>query len=266
MTQNQDVKDATMLAENIEEIEKEFDTDNSKKKFPLQKPIIIALCIFVVALIGYFVLLLNTPTIEGTWLHESEDGNKYYYTIKETKTGYTLDVSLGTIYWPGFCSVDYSGEKKALNISNKAESTIYEDAVFGKYTYEISGNRFSENATLILTDKDGKKVNLKKVKEPVISDYVKPYEDSKINQNLIGTWRNYNDMYNTETKVTFEENGVLTWDYYGIEQQKFYYTIEDSVVLAKLFANEEYEYQIDFQIKENGVLIDGLLFTKVNDK
>ncbi|MBQ8538683.1 MAG: hypothetical protein IJ433_03430, partial [Ruminococcus sp.] len=53
-------------------------TVKAKKKFPLQVPIIIGICILLVAVVAYFAISIFTPTVEGTWLYESEDGYSFY--------------------------------------------------------------------------------------------------------------------------------------------------------------------------------------------
>lgn len=264
MTQNIDVFEPTAVDENIEETV-DFATEENKK-FPLQKTIIISLCIFVAALIGYFTLFLCTPTVEGTWMLEAEDGNKYYYTITETKDGYDLDVSLGTIGWPGKCIVDSKQKEPKINIDLSLGEAIYDGGIYGAYTYDISGGRFSKNSTMTLVGANGNKFTLKKTERPAMASYTEPFEGFKPNQALLGTWKVDLGM-GQNFEITFSEDGVLSMYYYnGVVYENYFYKVEDSVVLRRAYASEKYEDQLDFQITDDGLVFMNILWTKVVNK
>jgi len=267
MTYNNDIKEATMVADNIEETlldaeENIAENDNAKKKFPLQKTIIIAACILIAAVIGYFAIFISTPTIEGTWLYETEDGLKLYYTIEKVDKKYTLDASAGTMGWRGICELGRNEKNRLIDINLYREGTLIEGSPYGIYTYDVSGNRFSKDAVLTLTDEEGKSIKLNKATKPQMIDYMQPYENYKTKQELLGTWVQTN-IFGQTYKATFNSDGTFCVDFSdGVQYEQYYYTIEDSVVIMKIFADEVIEQQLDFYMTEDGLVLNNQLWTK----
>ena len=191
-------------------------TEPAKKKFPLQVPVIIALCLVAAALIGYFVysaFFLREP--EGvTWSTEIE-GITYYLDFN---TDNTFKAHIGSIEVDGTYHKSKNQPKQDLTGATVDESqkvdTISLDYQIAYFVpgysaeYEITGSRILGNQVFHGTYGQGLDFTMQQAKwqKP---DIEKP-ADLQIDENLVGTWVfNYSgeDIY----KLTFDKDGNMSF-------------------------------------------------------
>lgn len=243
----------------VEQTEKET---KSKKKCPIQKTIIIAACLVFGALLTYLALALMIPSVEGTWLHKSQDGYEVYYTIDKTKDGYVLDVSFGTTHYSGGCDVTKTDSGITVTLITKI-GQLYPDAPYGEYTYKISGNKLFKNATIELTDANGNVISLSQSKKTDISDYLKPYDDFKVNEKLVGEWMVDNSMYGMDPIVlTFNEDGTMILDVYGMQKEHYYYSPQEKTIKFSIYMGEQIENEMEYQFVEGNLVFLDTLWTR----
>ena len=191
-------------------------TEPAKKKFPLQVPVIIALCLVAAALIGYFVysaFFLREP--EGvTWSTEIE-GITYYLDFN---TDNTFKAHIGSIEVDGTYHKSKNQPKQDLTGATVDESqkvdTISLDYQIAYFVpgyaaeYEITGSRILGNQVFHGTYGQGLDFTMQQAKwqKP---DIDKP-ADLQIDEDLVGTWVfNYSgeDIY----KLTFDKDGNMSF-------------------------------------------------------
>lgn len=195
------------VSEEIPAEESEIEPKPEKKRFPLQKPVIIALCIVLVALLGYLVytgFLLKEP--EGvTWATEINDVTYYIeFNSDGTYNGY-----FGSVEMTG----NYTKEKGQQSEAATSDEAVNSLALDGEYTYfypgipftyEITGSRLLGNQEIKFSygsdfsfsfyQSSRKKVDLELPK------------DFQPDDALVGTWvLNYADQ--ELTRITFNADG-----------------------------------------------------------
>lgn len=208
--------DAAGEIEPAQEIASEEAAEPAKKKFPLQVPVIIALCLVAAALIGYFVysaFFLREP--EGvTWAAEIE-GITYYLDFN---TDNTFKAHIGSIEVDGTYHKSKNQPKQDLTGATVDETqkvdTISLDFQIAYFVpgyaaeYEITGSRILGNQVFHGTYGQGLEFTMQQAKwqKPEIE---KP-ADLQIDEDLVGTWVfNYSgeDIY----KLTFDKDGNMSF-------------------------------------------------------
>ena len=191
--------------------------------------------------------------IEGTWLHELEDGRKYYYTFTGDDSG-TLEIAFGATIYTG----KYDLEDGEINITiDKGEA--YAENFVGKYGISISNKNGIEY--IALTDIANEETKLYKHQQPQPSDYITPSEDFAENKALTGTWKiTYEEM--GDMKLTFNSDGTMVLDMFGAEKNYGVYTVTDTVVTISFYQKERYDYNEEYSIKDGKLNILGTTFTK----
>lgn len=228
-----------------------------KKKFPLQLPIIIAACILVGALVAYFLINFFTPTVEGTWLYESEEGYSFYYTFDENAQGNTLDMSIGTVHFPG------TYEAFADETANSISISVYAGYIYGDYTYELSGNRLSGNRTLTLIGSDGTTVTLPEAKRPKDKDYIVPDENFKKVDAIVGEWEFEYEEYGASLKLTVNADGTLVYDQFGYQQLHCVYIADDSTITLSFFETETISQEEEYYFEGDDLVFLGVKWSRV---
>ena len=231
-------------AEDTDSIEASEEQEKpAKKKFFLQIPVIIALCIVVAALLGYFVFvgfLLKEP--EGvTWSSENE-GTTYYY---EFKNDGTFQANVGSI------------EINSTYQKTKSEDgdTITVGTTFGNFyanapaTYTVSGSRILGNQTLDATYGEGYDFSL-------IQDSKKIYmpdlpEDFTVDEKLVGTWL-FKYMGYDIYKVTFDKKGYMSLEFVqdGVKYNGVY-TVDDSTINFTYCLTENVAVPTEYSITDD---------------
>jgi hypothetical protein len=191
---------AETLPENIESEIEQLDNEGKKKSFPLQKPVIIAACILLVALLGYFLYVgffLKTP--EGVTWSQELDGATYYFEFKD---GGALKAYVGSI------EIDSTYQKEKTDSGNTLTvgTNICNFYAGNPATYTISGSRILGNQVLNYSYGEGNDfaLNQSSRKEATL-DLPK---DFTANEDLLGTWVFQYFGYDIY-KVTFNDNGSI---------------------------------------------------------
>ncbi len=174
--------------------------EEQKKRFPLQIPVIVAACILVVALLGYFLFtgfILKEP--EGVTWSTEVDGATYYFEFKNNNVfkAYVGSVEIDSTY-----QKTKSDSGNTLTVGTNV-GNFYSGS---PATYKITGSRILGNQVMEYSYGEGydfsvKQASRKEVNLDLPKDFV-PDND------IIGTWvfRYYGyDIY----KVTFNDNGSM---------------------------------------------------------
>lgn len=227
----------------------------AKKKFPLQAPIIIALFLVIGAVIAYFALSLFIPTVEGCWLYE-ENGVKDYYIIESDGDSYSLKLRRGSSYTPGMCTVTNSedGDIIAMNLASGQMMSC---------NYKVEGNRLFGERTLTFFNEEGLNVVMKATDEPTLSDLVKPYENFKTDEKILGDWELDYGM-GQKANLTFDEDGVMTLDEFGTKVTEAMYTVDGENIKTKMYVDKEYEEPLPYQVTDKGLVFLNVLWTRPN--
>lgn len=228
-----------------------------KKKFPIQVPIIIAACILVGALVGYFLISFFTPTVEGTWLYESEEGYSFYYTLDETSQGGTLDMSIGTVHFPGTYEANVDETSSSISIS------VYAGYIYGDYTYTLTGNRLSGNRVLTLAGSDGTTITLSEAKRPKDKDYILPDENFEKIDALVGEWEFEYEEYGASLKLTINDDGTLIYDQFGYQELHCVYIADDSTITLSFFETETISQEEEYYFEGDDLVFLGVKWSKV---
>lgn len=188
------------LPENIESEMEQLDNEQQKKPFPLQKPVIIAACILLVALLGYFLYVgffLKTP--EGVTWSQELDGATYYFEFKDDGA---LKVYVGSV------EIDSTYQKAKTDNGNTLTigSNICNFYAGTPATYTISGSRILGNQVLNYSYGEGNDFSLNQSsRKEVVLDLPKDFTPD---ENLLGTWVFQYFGYDIY-KVTFNDNGSI---------------------------------------------------------
>ncbi len=237
----------------------EFDSKPKKKKFPLQVPIIISACIVAVALVGCILFSLFVPTVEGTWLYQTEDGFSFYYTFDESPKGTECEMVVGTIHFPGTYTLSEADSAKTMNIS------VYAGYIYGNYTYEVQGNRLFGHRVLNLVGEDGTTITLDQAKKPKDSDYIEPDKDFKEVEAITGEWEFFYEEYNASLKLTINDDGTLIYDQFGYQELHCVYSADDSKVNLSFFETELIEQEEEYYFDGDQLIFLGLNWTRVGE-
>ncbi len=250
-----DIKEA--VEETVQDVE---NTQTPKKKFPIYIPVIIAACIVVLALVGYFAVNLFVPTIEGTWKYVSEEDNlEFFYTFDETAEGTVCEMSIGSIHFPGIYELSEAEEAKTVSIS------VYAGYIYGNYTYQVEGNKLFGERVLTLTGDDGSTMTLTQAKQPKDTDYIVPDENFKEVEALTGEWEYYYPEYDAAMKLTINDDGTMIYDQFGYQELHCVYTADDSVIKLSFFETEIIAQEEEYYFDNDQLIFLGLNWTRVGD-
>ncbi len=231
----------------------------SKKRKKNHKMIYILSCAIaavVFALVAFFVFFDSTQSsLEYTWLHKSQDGNDYYYTFTETSDGGKLEISIGTDYFK--CTYDI-GDNDTITTSY-ANSEVYSDNLIGEYEYSIS----EENGEDVLTLKslDGSSQKLTKVDRPEDTDYLKPYENFKVDKDIVGKWEIKYSM--GSLKLDINDDGTMVLNLLDTEYQHYVYTVTNQTLKMSLFKDQLIEFEEPYQLTDGKLTFLGIPWDKV---
>ncbi len=242
------------------DIEKTVETSNNKVK--IQTPIMIAACILVVAVLGFFCFkLFFSNSLVGTWViktdasaDEAEENNDavIYYTFNEDNTA-SLNVGSMEVrgnWW-------YADENGATTDQATDTITISISYFFnGTFQYELNGNAFTgRNLTLKSGEDSSYDFESRNLTDPGL----KPDEDFKVDEKLVGEWQN------EETKIsyTFNADGSCRINEMDTLIIDGVYSAEKGKIDIKYIAQEESNTSIEYVLKDSKLTISGLEFEKV---
>lgn len=242
--------------ESVPEEEVQILSETEKKPLGLQKPILIACCIFLAAVIAFGGLMvynkLFNPGVEGVWVlaeqasmdeaKSSGNGVTYFTFDKDGKASMTI----GSMTVVGDWSYSETDAEVEVAISYFFSGT---------FTAEVEGNIFT-GRTLSLTDDSG---SYDFVSSSIPEMYPKTDKDAKTDSKLTGVWSN-SDSGNV---YTFNEDGTCVIEQASILTINGRYSVKDGTVTVSYIANEEVETAMTYEINDDGTItIDSLVYTK----
>jgi len=258
LLESDDNKDSDEYVAQFSDIEYELEQVEPvkvKKKFPLQASIVVALFLVIGAVIAYFALSLFIPTVEGCWLYE-QDGMKSYYIIESEGDKYSLKVRSGSTYVPGECVISNT-EGNDILAMNLASGQMMSS------NYKVEGNRLFGERTLTLFNEEGLNIVLKAADEPELSDLLKPYENFKTSEKILGEWELDYGM-GQKAHLTFDEDGVMTLDEFGTKVTEGMYTVDGKNIKTKLYIDKEYEEALPYEVTDKGLVFLNVLWSRPN--
>lgn len=224
----------------------------SKKKPFLQVPVIIALCLIVATLLGYFVFVgffLKEP--EGVTWSSEQDGATYYY---EFKNDGTFQANIGSIEINSTYQKTKSADGNTITVGTNFGS-FYANA---PATYTISGSRLFGGQTLNGSYGEGYDFTLTQATKKIMMPDLP--ENFEANEDLVGTWifkyMGY-DIY----KVTFGDKGSMILEFVqdGIKYNGTY-TFDDTTINFTYCVSENVAVPVDYAIVDK----DNLTFMGYN--
>lgn len=224
----------------------------AKKKPFLQVPVIIALCLIVATLLGYFVFVgffLKEP--EGVTWSSEQDGATYYY---EFKNDGTFQANIGSIEINSTYQKTKSADGNTITVGTNFGS-FYANA---PATYTISGSRLFGGQTLNGSYGEGYDFTLTQATKKIMMPDLP--ENFEANEDLVGTWifkyMGY-DIY----KVTFGDKGSMILEFVqdGIKYNGTY-TFDDTTINFTYCVSENVAVPVDYAIVDK----DNLTFMGYN--
>ena len=249
------------VTETIEEARELMAEEDAKKKGPfIQIPVIISICVVLLAALGYFVFngfFLHVP--QGVTWSKDYDGTTYYFEFKDDNVfkAYVGSVELTSTYQ----NMDYEGENYLMVNANAGDFYSNQPAI-----YTITGSRILNNQELTITY-DGTAENSFTFKQ--VSGRENPLtlpKDFVADEELLGTWTFQFYGYDYCT-VTFNDDGSLKIDYtqngityYGT------YTIQDGNVNFTYYVTDYIAQSIEYKIEGDKLNFMDMKFTRVPDE
>lgn len=190
--------------------------------------------------------------IEDTWLHQAEDGQKYYYTFSDDGK---LEITHGTNSY--MCT--YNVEKNVLE-TDYLNGNVYNGNFLGTYKYEIVSE--DDEEFLVLVEIDGEKHKLKSVEKPDMDFVLKPYDNFKTDRKLTGNWEYNYDDFGMSLKLTVSEDGTMILNLADIEYQNYVYTVDSSSLKFTRYTDRKIEEIKPYKVTDAGLEFLGITWTK----
>lgn len=233
-----------------------------KKKGFIQLPVIISLAILILVALGFLVfkVFFNT-SIVGTWTVKdtatadeattatSDEVAKNYYTFDDDGTA---SIHLGTMKMIGTYSLETSEEgTRSIEISIPS-------ALEGTFEYEVTGNEITGRTLTLKDTYYGQSIDLESTK--LVIPEIKPDADFKPSDKLTAKWT-YDDGY---YKMSYElrEDGTATVSQSDILFADGVYNYTDSTITIKYYTNQEVTMELNYELADNSIIIDGIQFVK----
>lgn len=248
------------IAENaVDSIETEASVEEpaekKKKKFPIQIPVIIAACIVIIALLGYFVVtgfFLREP--EGvTWSQELE-GATYYFEFCNNNVfkAYVGSVEIESTY-----------QKEKAETGNTLTIGTNVCNFYSGYpaTYEITGSRILGNQTMSYSYGEGADYTLVQASRKTAD--LKLPENFEADPDLLGTWVFQYFGYDVY-RVTFNDNGSLKLEFLqdGITYNGTYTLEDDGVMNFTYYVSDNVATQLDYSVNGDTLNFLGATFVR----
>ena len=245
----------------LEEAEENITEDAPKKKGPfIQVPVIISICIVLLALIGYFVFtafFLRVP--QGVTWSKDYDGTTYYFEFKDNNVfkAYVGSVELTSTYQ----NADYEG-KNYLMVGADAGDFYSNQAA--KYT--ITGSRILNNQELTISYDDSDENTFTFTQVAGREDPLTLPEGFEPDEELLGSWSFTYYGYDYCT-VTFNDDGSMKIDYTqnGVTYNGTY-TIQDGNVNFTYYVQDYIAQPIEYQVDGDKLIFMEMEFTRVTDE
>lgn len=233
-----------------------------KKKSFIQLPVIISLAILILVALGFLVfkVFFNTSVV-GTWTVKitasadeattatADEAAKNYYTFEDDGTA---SIHLGSMRMMGTYSLNTSDEgTKTIDISIPS-------ALEGSFEYTVTGNEIAGRTLTLKDTYYGQSIDLESAK--LVIPELKPDAGFKPNDKLTGKWV-YDDGY---YKMSYElrEDGTATVNQSDILFADGVYNYNDNTITIKYFTNQESVMELNYELKDNSIIINGIQFKK----
>lgn len=233
-----------------------------KKKSFIQLPVIISLAILILVALGFLVfkVFFNTSVV-GTWTVKitasadeattatADEAAKNYYTFEDDGTA---SIHLGSMRMMGTYSLNTSDEgTKTIDISIPS-------ALEGSFEYTVTGNEIVGRTLTLKDTYYGQSIDLESAK--LVIPELKPDAGFKPNDKLTGKWI-YDDGY---YKMSYElrEDGTATINQSDILFADGVYNYNDNTITIKYFTNQESVMELNYELKDNSIIINGIQFKK----
>lgn len=233
-----------------------------KKKSFIQLPVIISLAILILVALGFLVfkVFFNTSVV-GTWTVKitasadeattatADEAAKNYYTFEDDGTA---SIHLGSMRMMGTYSLNTSDEgTKTIDISIPS-------ALEGSFEYTVTGNEIAGRTLTLKDTYYGQSIDLESAK--LVIPELKPDAGFKPNDKLTGKWV-YDDGY---YKMSYELNddGTATVNQSDILFADGVYNYNDNTITIKYFTNQESVMELNYELKDNSIIINGIQFKK----
>lgn len=244
----------------VQSAETETVDAQTEKKTKVQKPIIIAACILLVAILGFvcFRVFFNNSVV-GTWVIENDatsdeasdaDSNIIYYTFDKDGNAY---LTTGTMKVAG--TWDYVDTQGATSDQMSDKFKVQISYFFnGTFDYQVIGNEIT-GRKMVLND-GNQEYNF--VSKSIPKADLKPAEDFKAEPKLVGTWKNteYNLSY------VFNEDGTCHINQMDQLYLDGVYTVADGKVDITYLAQGVTKTSIDYIIDGDKITISGVEYKK----
>lgn len=238
--------------------EEESKTVKVKKKRILNTPIIIAICIVAVTILGFLAYdVFFNSTIYGTWTFDDETAtatddeiNPAYYTFNSDGTAY---VTCGTVTFKGTIT---------MNESDNSKASIYIPSFIGEQEFNIAvtGNKLMTRHLILSNDNVTGSFTSASEKKSTVDKY----EDFALDEDIVDTWV---DSY-YGVSYTFNEDGTMIMNQSDMIVIEGVYTTdkENNKMTVKYVVSEEVESEMSYGYdKANDVLvINGLGLTRAS--
>lgn len=214
--------------------------------------------ILIIALLIISVFTLSacsdSDEICGTWLYQSAQGHKYYYTFYDSDGKGKLEISCGTTSF--MCTYEINDNMLVTSYKN---GEIYGGNFLGTYSYEIVEE---DNKFMILTDFDGEKYKLKAVEKPDNNKLLKKYDNFRVDKKLVGNWiYDYEDLGAT-LELTVKLDGTMVLNLSDLEYQNYVYTADGSSLKFTRILEEKIEETKPYKVSGKKLEFLGLEWSK----
>lgn len=261
------------LKVSIEQVDEQT-SEPEKKKFPLQRTVVISAIalLFVAVAVFASIFVYNIffkPGIDGVWTPtDDSEGSVYFIFDKEGN----IEMDGGSIKYYGTYTVD---KNDAGNDVIKSE--FYAIAIYGgEGEIEYSSDRNTLTLKFESMDLELKKAELPKNEhDPKVITHASADElgitSLNIDKSIVGTWTE--ETYGT---YTFNEDGTGSYcqdyqyiEYYGFgfgTEYKFNYTVSDGNILLSLYyySGDSEDAMFSYGTDKDNLIIDGIGYSKVN--
>lgn len=248
-------------------------SEPEKKKFPVQRTIVISaialLFVAVAVFVSIFVYnIFFKPGIDGVWTPtDDNEGSVYFIFDKEGN----IEMDGGGIKYFGTYTVDKNDAGKDV-----IKSEFYAIALYGgEGEIEYSGDKNTMTLKFEKMDLELKKAELPKDEhDPKVITHASADElgvtSLNIDKNIVGSWTE--ETYGT---YTFNEDGTGVYrqnyqyvEYYGFglgTEYKFNYTVTDGSILLTLhyYAGNSEDGVLSYGTDKDNLIIDGVGYAKV---
>ena len=233
----------------LENQQTQMSKSGKKKKSPVQKTIIIAAIILVVAVIGYFVFYaFFAHSIVGDWSYTGSDEFEYHYSFD--KSG-KVTMTLGTIEFAGEYSTTKTDEGMNTTIN------LYYGEIGGDLSYTVSGSKILGNQVLTLKGGETDKV-LTQTGKLNFKEILPVPEDHKVDESLIGEWEYTFEDYQVTYKFIFNNDGTMQINQNDSVIYNCVYSAESGKITCKFVTTEETEQEIEYSCDGTTLNIMGL--------